>query len=425
MPSKLFLVDLDLNGNQLLNTVVENRPSAPTIVEGRIYYDTSLHQFRYWNGTAWIGSRSILNAAEEGTNQVYVIESSTQTEVKFRLLKGDDYIKFASSGGIISVTFKSEYIKFEKGDGENSVKVKNANLLARNANEVALGEWNNSIAGTGGAGTIFTIGIGSSNVNRLNAVEVRKNGDVYLNGADGTVQQSMSKTQKLAARASSVEVSLNGNLWYDAPGAKTITANAIPSAVRFNNYDGEVISHPDSVIVTATTQAGTFRQSCTYSGGYYYIPYQMIFNAGTDYRIQLLWEVEYENITKTYTNYLYGLRAPKYFGRTTKTPTTITAGDITGLTRETSYTWGNLKYKNGVNIPSTTGDDKYYVYAYPADWGALSKISNALGTYYTPALDSQGLSTFTRKSISVNGMEYYVYIYRDFNAGAASNLTFE
>lgn len=50
----MFLVDLNLGGNQLKNAAVESLDTAPTDPKaGQIYFDTTKNRFMYWNGSNW------------------------------------------------------------------------------------------------------------------------------------------------------------------------------------------------------------------------------------------------------------------------------------------------------------------------------------------------------------------------------------
>jgi hypothetical protein len=54
MPKKIFLSDLDLSLNQLLQAKLENLAADPANSESRLYYNTAIKKIKYYNGTVWL-----------------------------------------------------------------------------------------------------------------------------------------------------------------------------------------------------------------------------------------------------------------------------------------------------------------------------------------------------------------------------------
>jgi len=55
MATKKFLVDIDLNKNQLLNAVVQNLATAPSgAVQGQVYFNTADGNFYVYDGSSWV-----------------------------------------------------------------------------------------------------------------------------------------------------------------------------------------------------------------------------------------------------------------------------------------------------------------------------------------------------------------------------------
>jgi hypothetical protein len=78
------------------------------------------------------------------------------------------------------------------GEAKDSAVLKGGNNKATNANEVAIGRYNES-----NNGTQFSIGIGTSVADRKNAVEVKQNGDIYITGIGGFTGANSSSSQSV------------------------------------------------------------------------------------------------------------------------------------------------------------------------------------------------------------------------------------
>lgn len=75
MASKKYIVNLDLNKNELQNAVEHNLATAPSSPkEGQKYYNTADHLLYVWNGTSWI------NALSQGTGTVTSVGVSNGTD---------------------------------------------------------------------------------------------------------------------------------------------------------------------------------------------------------------------------------------------------------------------------------------------------------------------------------------------------------
>ena len=72
--AKSFLVDLNLNQNELQNTVIQNLASDPNEgIKGQIYFNTAVNKLRVYNGTEWVN-------LEKGTGTVTSVGISNTTD---------------------------------------------------------------------------------------------------------------------------------------------------------------------------------------------------------------------------------------------------------------------------------------------------------------------------------------------------------
>jgi hypothetical protein len=69
--AKNFLVSIDLNGNELLQGVLQNLGVDPTALgAGQVYYNTGTNKIRWYDGTAW-REISYINDAGTGTGDLW------------------------------------------------------------------------------------------------------------------------------------------------------------------------------------------------------------------------------------------------------------------------------------------------------------------------------------------------------------------
>lgn len=152
-------------------------PSFKTISATTIYRVTSDN----------ISGNTVDNALEE----VY-------TRSKVTSMEEDNLLKFFQDGEEISSISLSSLSPIKGGDGNNSAVVigdtqkangeysfaEGQNTVANNRSEHAMGEFNESNKASdtfGDSGnTLFSIGNGTSDTNRKNALEVMQNGDIYI-----------------------------------------------------------------------------------------------------------------------------------------------------------------------------------------------------------------------------------------------------
>lgn len=138
MSERLYLIDINLNGNQLKSAVVEKLPNAPANpVAGQIYFNVGDSKFYYYNGTKWISGAEYKGAntvAEDAEGVRYgLYDGMTDSTLKFRVLETiDTRVKLSkdSEQGIIKIGLDMKYKSAMPDDLEVPTKVGGINAGA-------------------------------------------------------------------------------------------------------------------------------------------------------------------------------------------------------------------------------------------------------------------------------------------------------
>ena len=234
--ARKFLVNIDLNTNELQNAVVQNLSSAPNSgnKEGRIYYDTNTHKLRYYGANgAWY------DLAAGGT------AASTVT------LTGDvtGTASVNPSTGIItlSTTIEHDYVDSINGT----------------ANQIV-------VTGSGGTHSTPTISLAddvniTSSLNIHNGnFTVNSNGNVYSDGTlevagattlDSTLQVDGAATFNNSLTSNGfLQVNNDAHITGDVEigGTLTIDGNLQLSGIEFvSNYGNSILEQGSDLVITA------------------------------------------------------------------------------------------------------------------------------------------------------------------------------
>ena len=122
MALKRFLVDIDLNKNQLLNAVLQNLatpPSNPS--EAQMYYDTADDTAYIWDGTQWLDLAKLQNASEVPfTPTGNTVSTDVQAAIE-ELQTEIDTISGFSGNTNLSNTPTATQVTVESDTGNNTV----------------------------------------------------------------------------------------------------------------------------------------------------------------------------------------------------------------------------------------------------------------------------------------------------------------
>src|SRR5271157_72325 len=241
------LTFLTLGSGQLENAIIERLPSAPTGAAGRIYYDTSVNFYYYYNGTSWQQFSAASSAVSSFQTSLNGLTPNTSTTGAITLAG----TLGVPSGGTGDTTLTSNGVLYGQGVSPLAVTAAGVqyNVLTVNGSDVpGFGQvslnQSNAVTGTLGANNG---GTGSS--------ATPSNGQLLIgNGTSYT-------TATLASGTGISTTTGSGTLQINNTGVTSIVAG---SGITVSASTGAVtISSINASISTAVAAAGSTQGTAT------------------------------------------------------------------------------------------------------------------------------------------------------------------
>ena len=256
-----YLVDIDLNTNQLLNVKLQHLSSDPTAVEGQIFYHSGSNVLKFHNGTAWIslssasgditavvagagltgganaGSATLTVGAGNGitvnTNSVAVTAAQTSittvTNAALKLARDThNFIDFGTDNEIKFTVGTNQAITFKPSGEIEATKFDGA--LEGNADTATLA--------TNSTHVLVSDNETTNESNELTFVE---------NAAAGGAQRGLESSAKATFNPSTGKITATGFIGALTGNADTVTTNA--------NLTGHITSSGNAAVLGSFTIA--------------------------------------------------------------------------------------------------------------------------------------------------------------------------
>lgn len=183
--AKKFLVDLDLNTNELQNAVVQNLPlsSEPAGEKGRVYFESTNNLLKVYNGNAWqslLTSGSIILGTDTVGNYVGSLTASTGVSITGGT--GEGVTNVISIGQPVATTDSPTFAALTTtGD----IALNGGDLTTTSTGTTTIFNTNTTTLNIGGAATAVNIGAVTGTTTVNNSLTVI--GDLLVSGSVTTL----------------------------------------------------------------------------------------------------------------------------------------------------------------------------------------------------------------------------------------------
>ena len=264
-----FLQHIDLNKNELQNTVVQNLGTAPgTPKEGQIYFDSTVgdKKMYYHNGSAWVSMSGDIDAVTVNAGEGLEVEagSASTTSGAFSVTLGLQAAVAGNglsySSGVLAVGVDNTTIELDS----DAIRVKdNSITIGKLAHRTASHVLKMDGSGVPTSGTIDTANISGDAVTgdkiADNAIDSEHYADASVDNVHlandgitiGTADTSLGGTVTALVGLTDLDLTAGNKTIFDTVGANTLTMGASDTTIKI---EGNLIVTGDTTYHNETIQ---------------------------------------------------------------------------------------------------------------------------------------------------------------------------
>ena len=183
----------------------------------------------------------------------------------------------------------------------------------------------------------------------------------------------------------SISTSPNGGT-FEKSASKTISGCTVSITKGSASITSITVKYGNEVKAIKTENIGT-SNSFTFD-----IP--ITITSSSSYKNLTVTAIDSTEVSKSNSSGTFTFVDPYYYGVTSKDASSITASDITSMTKD-------VKAKGSKSYTYTMSQQRAVI-AYPTSYGTLSSVKDSQ--------NNNNLSLFTRTELTINGVNYYVYV---------------